>query len=257
MATVLCFHAHPDDEAIATGGLMASAAAAGHRVVLVTATKGEQGEYPQGFLNDGEQLATRRVQELEAAAEVLGVARLSFLDYLDSGMMGEASNNNPACFWQAPVDQAAKRLAAILREEQPDLMTVYDEFGGYGHPDHIQVHRVGYAAAALVGLDEVYEATINRDLIRPLIAMARQTGLMPDEGDEPEFGMPEDSITHAFDALPYVGLKRKAMVVHQSQIQEDSIFLTLPEDHFSFAFGVEHFIKRDSHAGAPFAPLTF
>lgn len=256
VATLLCLHAHPDDEAIATGGLMAAAAADGHRVVLVTATRGEHGEYPEGFLAAGEELGDRRVRELEAAAEVLGVARLSFLDYTDSGMMGERTNDDPRCFWQADVDSAAQRLAAILEEERPDIITVYDEFGGYGHPDHIQVHRVGYRAATLVGLTEVYEATINRDLMQPLIAMARQTGLMPDDGEEHSFGMPEANITHAFDASPLVGLKRKAMGAHKSQIQDDSIFMTLPDDHFTFAFGVEHFIKRGASAGPPFATLA-
>src|SRR5687768_14908243 len=106
MATIVFVHAHPDDEAIATGGTMAKAAAAGHRVVLVTATKGEHGEVPDGFLPDGETLAERRIKETEAAARELGVARGEFLGYCDSGMIGTPENDDPGSFWQANLDEA-------------------------------------------------------------------------------------------------------------------------------------------------------
>ena len=114
MATLVCFHAHPDDEAIATGGVMAQAAAAGHRVVLVVATRGEVGEVAPGFLEPGEELWERRVAEVTAAASILGAARLEFLGYRDSGMVGTSDNDDPSCFWQAGVDDAAGKLAAIL-----------------------------------------------------------------------------------------------------------------------------------------------
>ena len=116
MATLVCFHAHPDDESIATGGTMALAAEAGHRVVLVLGTRGEQGEPVPGVLAEGEALWERRVVETHRAAEILGVERVEFLGYEDSGMMGEPTNENPACFWQADVEEAAERLAAILRD---------------------------------------------------------------------------------------------------------------------------------------------
>src|SRR3974390_196863 len=116
MATVTFFHAHPDDEAIATGGTMAALAAQGHRVVLVTATGGELGEVPEGLLDPGETLAERRARELAAACEALGVQRLVFLGYHDSGMDGDPANDDPACFWRADVDEAARRLAAVLEE---------------------------------------------------------------------------------------------------------------------------------------------
>src|SRR5688572_30772921 len=134
MATLVCFHAHPDDESIATGGTMAAAAAAGHRVVLVLATKGEVGEVEEGFLDDGETLAERREKETYASAEILGVAAVHFLGYLDSGMMGTPENDAPGSFWSADVEEAAARLAEILRREQADVLTVYDEHGNYGHP---------------------------------------------------------------------------------------------------------------------------
>src|SRR5918997_5598527 len=126
MATLVTFHAHPDDESIATGGVMAKAADEGHRVVLVVATRGEHGEVAEGFLDPGEELWQRRVQETLACAEILGVARVEFLGYVDSGMIGTPENDAPDCFWQADVDEAAHRLAAILTEEQADVLTAYD-----------------------------------------------------------------------------------------------------------------------------------
>src|SRR5436853_4691571 len=160
MATFVFFHAHPDDESMSTGGTMARARAEGHRVVLVTATRGEHGEVADGFLEPGEVLWARRVRETEAAAEILGVSRAEFLGYVDSGMMGTPTNDAPESFWQADIEEAAQRLAAILQEENADILTIYDDHGLYGHPDHIQVHRVGHRAAALAGTPKVYEATI-------------------------------------------------------------------------------------------------
>jgi LmbE family N-acetylglucosaminyl deacetylase len=148
VGTIVSFQAHPDDESITTAGTLAKAAAAGHRVVLVFATRGELGEPVPGVLEPGEQLSMRRSAECHASAAVLGAKRVEFLGYTDSGMMGEASNDAPYCFWQADVEHAARRLSVILDEEEPDILTVYDDNGGYGHPDHIQVHRVGVRAAS-------------------------------------------------------------------------------------------------------------
>ena len=130
MGTIVSFHAHPDDEAIGTAGTLARAADAGHRVVLVFATRGELGEPVPGVLGDGEQLALRRSAECFAAAREIGAHRVEFLGYTDSGMMGEATNGAPWCFWRAPVEHAARRLAVILDEEEPDVLTVYDDNGG-------------------------------------------------------------------------------------------------------------------------------
>src|SRR3954447_10116475 len=170
MSTLVFFHAHPDDEAIATGGTMARAAAEGHRVVLVCATRGELGEVPEGFLASGETLTERREVEVLAAAEILGCARVAFLGYRDSGMEGEATNADEGCFATADIEEAAERLAAILREEDAEVLTVYDERGNYGHPDHVQVHRVGIRAAELAATPRVYEATVNRDHLMALMA---------------------------------------------------------------------------------------
>lgn len=253
MATAVFFHAHPDDEAIATGGSMAKAAAEGHRVVLVFATKGEHGEVDDGFLDDGEELWQRRMIEVDAAAKVLGASRVEYLGYRDSGMMGTAENDNADCFWQADVDEAAGRLAAILTDERADVLTCYDPNGNYGHPDHIQVHRVGTRAGELAGTKKVYEATIDRDYVRGLIARAAELelGEIPQDGpqDPEEFnmGMPGELITTRVDVRPYLGEKRKAMQAHASQISDTSFFLSMPEPAFELTWGIEFFILQ----GAP------
>ncbi|WP_031468437.1 PIG-L family deacetylase [Sciscionella sediminilitoris] len=254
MATIVSFHAHPDDESIATGGVLRKAADEGHRTVLVSATHGERGEIPEGFLAEGEQLASRRIAETRAAAEVLGVSRVEFLGYEDSGMvMGEAmqdeSNFAPNAFWTASVEEAAERLATILREEQADVLTCYDEHGGYGHPDHIQVHRVGMLAAKLAGTPRVYQATQNRDqVLKAMREYAERSGA---ENFEPpaEIGMPEAELTTEVDVREYAGAKRAAMRAHASQIAEDSFFLAMPEEDFLRAFGTEWFIRVGTPAG--------
>jgi LmbE family N-acetylglucosaminyl deacetylase len=248
--TLVSFHAHPDDEAIATGGTLARANAEGHRVVLVLATRGELGEHPPGLLAPGETIADRRVAEQLEAARHLGVHRVEFLGYHDSGMDGEPGNHAPGSFARADVEQAARRLADLLVEERADVLTVYDDHGGYGHPDHVQVHRVGVRAAELAGTPRVYESTMNRDFIRELLE--RRAAEMPDAPDAPDatdfddFGSPESAITTTVDVRDYVDRKRAAMAAHASQIPEDSFFLRLPEAAFREAFGWEWFIRRDA-----------
>jgi LmbE family N-acetylglucosaminyl deacetylase len=247
MATLVCFHAHPDDESIATGGTMAMAAAAGHRVVLVVATRGEHGEVADGFLDAGETLGERREKETAASAAVLGAAAFEFLGYADSGMIGTPENELAGSFWTADVEEAAERLAVILRRERADVLTVYDANGNYGHPDHIQVHRVGVRAAELAGVTEVYEATVNRDhMIRGLREMAAQ-GPLPDGAPDPDaldMGVPEAEVTTAVDVGEWVDTKRASMRAHASQIGEQSVFLVMPDEAFRNAFGIEWYIHR-------------
>jgi LmbE family N-acetylglucosaminyl deacetylase len=252
VATLVCFHAHPDDEAIATGGTMAKAAAEGHRVVLVCATRGELGEVAEGFLEPGEELWQRREKELAESCAVLGVARHEYLGYRDSGMVGESTNDDLECFWQADVDEAAKRLAEILTAEQADVLTVYDDNGGYGHPDHIQVHRVGVRAAELAGTPKVYEATLDRDYLVGLWRQAKEMGLpsLPDGTPEDfEMGKPSELITTRVDVLPYIDRKRDAMAAHASQIAETSFFLSMPEQAFNAVWGTEAYILRGAAPG--------
>jgi LmbE family N-acetylglucosaminyl deacetylase len=250
VATAVFFHAHPDDEVIATGGTMAKMASEGHRVVLVTATRGELGNMPEGFLEEGQTVAERRERELEEACRTLGVARREYLGYKDSGMVGEPSNDDPECFWQADLEEASRRLASILEEEQSDVLTTYDEHGGYGHPDHIQVHRVGVRAAEIARTRSVFLATQNRDRVQELMSNAAELGVEPpeDEGglDVDTFGEPASRITTAVDVIAFLQAKRKAMRAHASQIAENSFFLSMSDDVFELVWGTEWFIKLGS-----------
>ena len=246
MATLVCFHAHPDDEAIATGGLMLRASRSGHRVVLVCATRGEVGEPQDGVLNDGELLAERRVQELVEACEILGAEPPRFLGYEDSGMIGEPTNDNPACFWQADHDEAVDRMAAILREVEADVVTIYDDHGGYGHPDHIQVHRVGLAAARQVGVEHIYEATINRTRAIERMKQAIESGAIPEEDardfeDDPDFGMVEEDLSYLVDVSALAAEKKAAIAIHRSQVGPESFFIAMPDEAFADFFGFESF----------------
>ena len=253
MATLVSFHAHPDDECIACGGIIRKAAEEGHRVVLVVATRGEHGEVPDGFLDQGEELWQRRVAETHASAQILGAQRVEFLGYIDSGMMGTPANEAPGSFWTAPVDEAAKKLAALLEEERADVLTCYDEHGGYGHPDHIQVHRVGLRAAELAGTRRVFQATINRDHIQrgreKFADQAAEAGIDAPDVDDETLGLPESIITAAVDVTPYLAHKRRAMRAHASQIGEQSFFLVMPDDAFAYGFGTEWFIRDGQGPG--------
>ena len=179
--------------------------------------------------------------------------RVEFLGYTDSGMMGTPANDAPGSFWTAPVDEAAKKLAALLEEERADVLTCYDEHGGYGHPDHIQVHRVGLRAAELAGTRRVFQATINRDHIQrgreKFADQAAEAGIDAPDVDDETFGLPESIITAAVDVTPYLGHKRRAMRAHASQIGEQSFFLTMPDEAFAYAFGMEWFIREGQGPG--------
>jgi len=257
MSTLVCFHAHPDDEALSTGGLMAKASAAGHRVILVTATRGEHGEPEPGVLDDGEELWERRVAETAEAAKILGAEPPYFLGYEDSGMDGEPTNGNLKCFWQADVDEAAHRLAGILTEVDADVLTIYDDHGLYGHPDHIQVHRVGLAAAEIAGVEHVYEATVNRDRalegMRDMMEEMEADGVEgPQMDDFDEFGVAEKDLAHQVDVSGFLDTKRAAMTVHRSQISEQSFFLYLPPERFATVFAFEHFsVPGRTDTGGP------
>ncbi|MEM7093941.1 MAG: PIG-L family deacetylase [Actinomycetota bacterium] len=253
MANLVFFHAHPDDEAISTGGTMALMADAGHRVILVCATRGEMGEPAEGVLEPGELLGDRREAELRHSCDVLGVDALEFLGYKDSGMVGEPSNDDPTCFWQADPDEAAERMAVLLRTYECDVLVGYDPHGVYGHPDHIKVHTVGARAAELAGIDRVFWATANRDLIN----QAREEGQFGDEDlDDDErvdmdiFGMPESEITHAIDVSAALDRKRASLAAHASQITDESFFLAMDDEQFAQAFGTEWMVDAARHAAS-------
>ncbi len=253
--TLVFFHAHPDDEAIASAGTMSAAVEAGHRVVVVLATRGERGNVPDD-LGEHASLADLRTAEAERAGEILGVDRVAFLGYRDSGMDPEIVADDPGCFAAAGVDEAAERLADLLTAEAAEVLVVYDPTGVTGHPDHLQVHVVGYRAAELMGAraPRVYESTLPRSqgtrvvrAARAHAAAALPPGTAPDPEPDPEFGTPDEDVTFALDVRGWLELKRAAMAAHASQMPADSWFLATPD--FDEIWGREHYIDRT--AGSP------
>ena len=255
MATLVCFHAHPDDECLATGGTIARASAEGHRVVLVVATDGAYGEVPQD-LETGETLVDRRAKEVAASAKVLGVARLEMLGYKDSGMTGWPQNSDPAAFINADVEAAARKLAKILQEENAEAVTIYDWHGNYGHPDHIAIYKVGMRAAEIAGTPNIFQMTTNRDAFRRMRDMAMNNpeivsetqGIGDFDPDAPAddgnpMGEPESVISHRVNVEKYCDQKKLAIACHRSQITDTSFFLNMTDEIFKLAFGTEYFIK--------------
>lgn len=265
MGTMVSFHAHPDDEAIATSGTMMKASDDGHRVVLVVATRGEQGEPVPGSLGPGETLGERRAAETLDSARIIGVHRVEFLGYEDSGMAGDEANDNPASFWQADFGEAVERLVQILIEESADVLTVYDDHGGYGHPDHIQVHRVGVDAARKAGVEKVFYATMNRTQILRQMAEVESFAEAMENIDieraerfrEEEFGTEEADITHAVDVSAYLDRKRAAMLAHASQITADSFFGSMTDEQFADAFATEWYVAPGLPRTGDFAADLF
>jgi LmbE family N-acetylglucosaminyl deacetylase len=259
--TLVSFHAHPDDEALLSAGTLARAAAEGHRVVLVVATAGEAGLASAEFAPT---LGPRRLLELDRSAAAIGCARVVCLDYADSGM-ADAPTRHPDSFALADVDTAAGRLAEILREESADVLTTYDPAGGYGHPDHIAVHRVGARAAQLAGTPVVLQATADRRLLLRVLRVLRLVGRairLPGEFDPSRFTAAytaHDKLTHRVRVGRYAGAKRAAMQAHSSQSSADfgarslAICLRLPKPLYRVAFGHEWFVEAGR---SPVRPLV-
>ena len=246
--TLVVFHAHPDDEALLTGGTMARAAAAGHRVVVVFATDGGAGLASAAYGPRGGMGPVRR-DEARAAAGVLGAVRVEFLGYADSGMAGEPSGL-AGPFSAADPAEAADRLAAVLRAERADVLTSYDPAGGYGHPDHVQVHRVGARAAALAGTPVLLEATVDRTALRRVLRLVSRLPGLP-AGFDPRLVdrayTPRAELTHRVDVRAFTGPKRAAMAAHASQATADQgtrtlqVLLRLPVPVFDLVAGHEWF----------------
>ncbi len=269
--TLVAFHAHPDDEALLTAGTMARAAAAGHRVVLALATDGGAGLAAAELRRDGG-LGERRLEEARLSADALGVARVDWLGYSDSGSGPEPQPDLPGTtrFCRAPVDEAAERLAALLRTERADVLLSYDANGGYGHRDHVRVHEVGARAAALAGTPRVLEATVPRDtVVRALRAVGR-VYRFPEEFDPTSFERAFSAraeITHRIDVRRYAGAKRAAMRAHASQATGGGAaspgaggqtgdrtleaFLRIPRPLYDVVFGREWFRDPALPPGGP------
>lgn len=269
---LMCVHAHPDDEVIMTGGVLARAADEGVRTAVVTATGGELGEIVGEGMDPDEirpRLAEVRRDELAASLSILGAGEPRYLGYRDSGMMGTQGNDDPGCFWQAPFDEAVGRLVAEIRRFRPDVLVTYDPFGGYGHPDHIQTHRVALVAAeacAVGGLYpdtgdpwavvKLYLATIPRSFVALANAELPRHGLPSPFGEETDpdrlqIGTPDDEVTTVVDVLPWFERKWAALLAHTSQIGPGSFFLDMPQELREGAFARECFVRQRSRAGVP------
>ncbi|HEY5456111.1 MAG TPA: PIG-L family deacetylase [Acidothermaceae bacterium] len=248
--TIVCFHAHPDDEVLLMGGTMARLASEGHRVIVVTATTGERGLAAAGVTAD-RTLAEVRVDELKRSAALLGCARVVVLGYADSGSGSDAGSQN--AFAAVPLDEPARRLCALLQDEHADVLTIYDPVGGYGHPDHVQVHRVGRRAAELAGTPVVLQVTVDRKALQRALRLVRWFAPRTPDFRAARFA---DSYTHPLDITHKVNVrgflsqKRAAMLIHSSQATGDGPvramrwFTRLPWPLFRFAFGHEWFVEQ-------------
>ena len=268
--TLMAVHAHPDDEATGTGGVLARYAAEGIRTVLVTCTDGRCGDGPDGAKpgdpgHDPAAVVAMRRAELEASCAVLNVADLELLGYADSGMMGWATNDEPGAFWTTPVEDAAARLAELMLQYRPDVVVTYDPNGFYGHPDHIQAHRITMAALADSGLPaKVYWTTAPRSKMKEFGEIMRELGAdwdAPDSdaeaadgpgqaGPPPDIGLPDEEITTWVDTAAFGDQKFDALAAHASQ-SENIFFLRMGKTRFSEIMGIETFVRIED--GVPVA----
>jgi N-acetyl-1-D-myo-inositol-2-amino-2-deoxy-alpha-D-glucopyranoside deacetylase len=262
-AGLLLVHAHPDDECFSTGGLIARSIAEGRRVDLVVCTGGEEGEVHDPALDPED--ARPRMREIRAAELDCSVAALRGsgpgdlqvhrLGYRDSGMMDSEANTRPEAFWQADLDEATGRLVAVIREAQPEVMVTYDSNGNYGHPDHINAHRVAVAgtqaaadpsrftdAGTAWSVAKFYEVAFSRDRWASVLAEMKERGLkLPwdldadaeaasESAEEESFGVPEAELTTLLDVAPWAAAKMAAMACHKTQRQDFGWLLDLPDD---------------------------
>jgi N-acetyl-1-D-myo-inositol-2-amino-2-deoxy-alpha-D-glucopyranoside deacetylase len=279
--TLMAVHAHPDDESIGMGGTLAKAVKDGRRVVLVTCTRGELGEIVVKDMDTPDnhrRLGEIRAGELEAAMGVLGVTEWENLGYRDSGMMDTDGNRDPRCFWQADIDEAARRLTWLIRQYKPDVMTTYNEFGGYGHPDHIRTHDVAirafaragdaswYPEQAEAGLEpwapaKLYEqaipAAVRKEMNRRLEEIGAESFWLPPKDATPEqreefeafvskMLVADEKITTTIDVADTIEQKWEATRRHVTQISDENGFMKFGLDGWREFWSRESYILRES-----------
>lgn len=248
MRSLLLVHAHPDDESIGTGATMAKYAAEGARVTLVTCTLGELGEIIPPALRHllPDELGEYRVGELARACEALGVTDHRFLGgpgrWRDSGMMGLPDNDDPRCFWQAGVDEAASLLATVIREVAADVIVSYDANGFYGHPDHIQAHRVARRAHELTGETAKFYATaLPRSAAERAVELPAESWF--ERVTDLSVSVPDDAVTTEIDGTGYLDAKLAAMRAHETQITMDGEFFALSNGLGMRVLGTEYYAQ--------------
>jgi LmbE family N-acetylglucosaminyl deacetylase len=260
----MAVHAHPDDEVISTGGVLARYGAEGVRTVVVTCTDGSQGFGPGGVLpgepgHDLDAVAATRQRELSRSCSVLGVSHVELLGYRDSGMAGWAGNDSPEAFCNAPLEQAAAALVALIERYEPQVVVTYDANGGYGHPDHVQTHRVAMAALDRAAAPlKVYFTARSRASAERMTELRERLQLPPrrrPEGSggpprEVPPGIPDTDITTVVDTRTVVERKRAALEAHASQLA-DTVWVKVSEEEFADLFGRESFVRSRDRSGAP------
>ena len=258
---LLLVHAHPDDESISNGATMAKYVDEGVHVTLVTCTRGEEGEVLVPELSHlaaahDDKLGEHRITELADAMKILNVKDHRFLgNYRDSGMMGTESNNRPDTFWQANLDEAAGKLVEIIRDVKPQVLITYDEFGGYGHPDHIQAHRVAMRASELAAdkkfgngdvweISKIYWNIMPRSIVEQGMAKMKEMGsdfFGTDNIDDLPFVKPDNLVSAVIDGSKYVDQKLGALAAHKTQISVDGPFFALSNNLGNNVWGYEYY----------------
>jgi len=267
---LLLVHAHPDDETINNGVTMAKYAASGAQVTLVTCTRGEEGEVLVTELanlasDKDDKLGEHREVELKDAMAQLGINDFRFLGdpnkkWRDSGMMGTPQNERGNVFWQADLDEASQELVKIILEIKPQVLITYDEFGGYGHPDHIKAHQVAMRATELAAeqgwqVSKIYWNTIPRSVIQMGIEKMKEVGsdfFGAQSVDELPFAKPDELATTVVNAPEYVPQKLAAMKAHATQISEGGPFFALSKNLGLSVWGDEYYTLVKGEKAAPF-----
>jgi N-acetyl-1-D-myo-inositol-2-amino-2-deoxy-alpha-D-glucopyranoside deacetylase len=267
---LLLVHAHPDDETINNGVTMAKYAASGAQVTLVTCTRGEEGEVLVTELanlasDKDDKLGEHREVELKDAMAQLGINDFRFLGapnkkWRDSGMMGTTQNERGDVFWQADLDEASYELVKIILEIKPQVLITYDEFGGYGHPDHIKAHRVAMRATELAAeqgwqISKIYWNTMPRSVIQMGIEKMKEVGsdfFGAESADDLPFAKPDELVTTVVNAPEYVPQKLEAMKAHATQISVDGPFFALSNNLGLSVWGDEYYTLVKGEKAAPF-----
>jgi len=254
----MAVHAHPDDEALFTGGLLARCAAEGIDTVLVTCTGGELGYGPGGVTpsdsgHDPDVVGRIRRHDLDRSCRILGVTHLERLGYRDSGMAGWPQNHAAGAFCEVPLDEAAGRLAELMERYRPQVVVTYDDRGFYGHPDHIQAHRVAVAATDATGIPaKLYYVTVPRSSLVGFVELAAASGVaLPEWLDgADDLGTEDALIAATVDCSEVVGTKFAALGAHRSQ-EDIAFFLGLGLELYSEIFSIESYVRARDRTGAP------
>jgi len=263
----LLVHAHPDDETINNGATMAFYAAMGAQVTLITCTRGEEGEILTPELShlassDTDALGEHRETELANAMQALGITDFRFLAqgegrYRDSGMMGTEVNNRSDVFWQADLEEAADHLVKVIEEIKPHILITYDEIGGYGHPDHIQAHRVAMRASEKSDwqIQKIYWNTMPKSVLAESMAKMKELGsdfFGADSVDDLPFAKDDSFVTTLIDGNSYVEAKMAAMKAHHTQISLNGPFFALSDNLGLQVWGNEYYTLVKGEKSAPF-----